>query len=160
MFIQIIYICTLTITMMSLLFTTCSDPGVVPRPLTYADVQSEIEQCSGNNSLLGSKKKNKVNAIDEENDLEASLTQDTSNNGLLEELKGKSVSSINGNKKSRRPTGHNSNQNIQQYFSKFVSIVAGEQIEVKRCRTCKILRPPRSFHCSDCQACIEVQYLT
>ena len=25
-----------------------------------------------------------------------------------------------------------------------------------RCRTCGILRPPRSFHCSDCKACIEV----
>lgn len=29
-------------------------------------------------------------------------------------------------------------------------------IECKPCRTCNIIRPPRSFHCKKCDACIEV----
>ena len=38
----------------------------------------------------------------------------------------------------------------------FVAVVDGKEITVGKCRTCHIYRPPRSFHCSDCQACIEV----
>jgi len=30
------------------------------------------------------------------------------------------------------------------------------KLPLSYCNTCKILRPPRSFHCSDCEACIEV----
>ena len=40
-FIQILYVCTLVVTLMSLLFTTCSDPGVIPRPLAYDEHQEE-----------------------------------------------------------------------------------------------------------------------
>ena len=36
------------------------------------------------------------------------------------------------------------------------SMVDGIEIPVTRCYTCNIPRPPRSFHCSDCKACIEV----
>jgi len=37
-----------------------------------------------------------------------------------------------------------------------VTVVKGKEILCQKCRTCSIYRPPRSFHCSDCQACIEV----
>lgn len=37
-----------------------------------------------------------------------------------------------------------------------VTIVKGKEVVCMKCRTCNIFRPPRSFHCSDCQACIEV----
>lgn len=37
-----------------------------------------------------------------------------------------------------------------------VTIVKGKEILCQKCRTCSIYRPPRSFHCSICKACIEV----
>ena len=37
-----------------------------------------------------------------------------------------------------------------------IAIVKNEEIVCMKCRTCNIYKPPRSFHCSDCQACIEV----
>ena len=38
----------------------------------------------------------------------------------------------------------------------YITVVDGVEIVLKKCRTCNLIRPPRSFHCSDCQACIEV----
>jgi palmitoyltransferase ZDHHC9/14/18 len=35
-------------------------------------------------------------------------------------------------------------------------IVGGKEIVLSTCRTCNIIRPPRSFHCSRCDACVEV----
>lgn len=35
-------------------------------------------------------------------------------------------------------------------------IVGGKEIIMGVCKTCNIIRPPRSFHCSRCDACIEV----
>lgn len=37
-----------------------------------------------------------------------------------------------------------------------IAIIKGKEIICSKCKTCNIYRPPRSFHCSDCQACIEV----
>lgn len=31
-----------------------------------------------------------------------------------------------------------------------------ETLMLSYCRTCQIVRPPRSFHCSDCGFCVEV----
>ena len=38
------------------------------------------------------------------------------------------------------------------YYSK----VKQHEIPVLMCKTCKSYKPPRSFHCSQCKACIEV----
>jgi palmitoyltransferase ZDHHC9/14/18 len=35
-------------------------------------------------------------------------------------------------------------------------VVKGKEILCPKCRTCHIYRPPRSFHCRECRACIEV----
>ena len=42
------------------------------------------------------------------------------------------------------------------YSGEMVAIVNGKEVKVTKCRTCNLWRPPRSFHCSDCGACIEV----
>jgi len=36
------------------------------------------------------------------------------------------------------------------------AIVKGAEVNVFVCRTCGIVKPPRSFHCSICKTCIEV----
>jgi len=36
------------------------------------------------------------------------------------------------------------------------ALVKNQEISVHVCRTCHIVKPPRSFHCSNCEACIEV----
>lgn len=51
---------------------------------------------------------------------------------------------------SRRATGKAQGQ------SKYYTIVKGQEIVLNVCRTCNVVKPPRSFHCSDCKACIEV----
>ena len=38
----------------------------------------------------------------------------------------------------------------------WIALVGEHELPVSRCRTCHVLRPPRSFHCTDCGACIEV----
>ena len=35
-------------------------------------------------------------------------------------------------------------------------MVLNEEVTLNVCRTCHIVKPPRSFHCSSCKACIEV----
>ena len=34
-------------------------------------------------------------------------------------------------------------------------VVNGDRVKMKYCRTCWILRPPRSSHCPDCDLCVE-----
>ena len=34
--------------------------------------------------------------------------------------------------------------------------VKSEEVSLTVCRTCYIVKPPRSFHCGSCKACIEV----
>ena len=83
---------TLVTTLLSLLFTTCSDPGVVPRPLPYSNTQAnnfdELGLPIGGRTVSintnagkknGSKKKKKqiidINVEGEgDEDLEESLT--------------------------------------------------------------------------------------
>ena len=94
-FIQILYVCTLVITLSSLLFTTCSDPGIVPRPLAYEMPQE---------TLLPKKKTNRAakNTINggKEDDMEisqysaADTALDTSD--IIEEIK------VDDKKKPRR----------------------------------------------------------
>ncbi len=38
----------------------------------------------------------------------------------------------------------------------YVTLVNGVEVVCMKCKTCNIFRPPRSFHCSSCGACIEV----
>lgn len=35
-------------------------------------------------------------------------------------------------------------------------VIKGQTIELKYCGTCKIVRPPRSFHCGTCGNCVDV----
>ena len=35
-------------------------------------------------------------------------------------------------------------------------MIKNEKIELKYCDTCKIIRPPRSFHCGICGNCITI----
>lgn len=45
----------------------------------------------------------------------------------------------------------------EEYFNTNNTItIKGEVIEIKYCETCKIRRPPRSFHCGICDGCILV----
>ena len=39
---------------------------------------------------------------------------------------------------------------------KYVALYNGETIPVNKCTKCQIYKPPRSFHCGECEACIEV----
>ena len=55
-------------------------------------------------------------------------------------------------KKQRRVTGYLPAGDIGE----MVALVNGKEVKVTKCRTCNLWRPPRSFHCSDCGACIEV----
>ena len=43
-----------------------------------------------------------------------------------------------------------------EQLENLVCLVDGIELPVSTCYTCNIPRPPRSFHCSDCKACIEV----
>lgn len=45
---------------------------------------------------------------------------------------------------------------VKKFDEEFIAIVNGVEVPVSKCRTCHVYKPPRSFHCSDCQACIEV----
>ena len=54
--IQIVYIVTMVSALASLLFTTCSDPGIVPRPLAYRSDGQKQHQQSAANAHLSSKK--------------------------------------------------------------------------------------------------------
>ena len=86
---------TLVTTLLSLLFTTCSDPGVVPRPLPYSNTQAnnfdelglptgarnvslQSSNTSGGKKSGSKKKKKQIIDIDVEGegdeDLEESLT--------------------------------------------------------------------------------------
>ncbi len=42
------------------------------------------------------------------------------------------------------------------FFSNNIIMIKGESIELKYCDTCKIKRPPRSFHCGICNRCITI----
>lgn len=48
-----------------------------------------------------------------------------------------------------------------EYFSTKTFHLTNEQtpgrVMLSYCTTCKIVRPPRAFHCSDCGVCVEVQ---
>jgi hypothetical protein len=49
------------------------------------------------------------------------------------------------------------NLSRDEYFlSNNLIIIKGESIELKYCYTCKIKRPPRSFHCGICNRCITI----
>ena len=78
---------------------------------------------------------------------------------MQEEIKNNQSSSSGSEDKSfkrqRRPTAH-SNTPANHDSQEYVSIVNGKEVRVLKCRTCNIIRPPRSFHCSDCRACVEV----
>mmetsp|Transcript_19850 Transcript_19850/g.14289 ORF Transcript_19850/g.14289 Transcript_19850/m.14289 type:complete len:132 (+) Transcript_19850:599-994(+) len=46
--------------------------------------------------------------------------------------------------------------NSRQFTTEHYTLINGKEVKVSECRTCKIIRPPRSFHCNECNACIEV----
>ena len=82
-FLQILYLITLAGALLNLLFTTCSDPGVIPKPTAYSDYNSSefAEPGSSKSSLLPSKmgKKSKSIHASEEDDLEISKANDITN---------------------------------------------------------------------------------
>ena len=45
---------------------------------------------------------------------------------------------------------------VRRFDEDCVALVQGNEVPVSRCRTCHVFKPPRSFHCTDCDACIEV----
>ena len=55
------------------------------------------------------------------------------------------------------------NKTVIKEMCKLISVlkhidtnVNGHEVVLSFCKTCKITRPPRTFHCSRCDACIEV----
>ena len=78
---------------MSLLFTTCSDPGVIPQPLPYSnmsDFDGDLEQTNASKSLLLAKNQTKQKN-------KAKQTHDVKNDDLEAALNGSSDPTTNEN---------------------------------------------------------------
>ena len=56
----------------------------------------------------------------------------------------------------RSSSGKLVRQAVRRFDEDCVALVQGNEVPVSRCRTCNTFKPPRSFHCTDCDACIEV----
>ena len=109
--IQVIYPVTLILSLWSLMMTTITDPGIIPK-------------ASKNDPSLQSF-------------------------GVTPKKRDGSISSDRSSEKLVR-------SNARRLDEECVALVEGHEVPVAKCRTCNVFKPPRSFHCSDCNACIEV----
>lgn len=63
---------------------------------------------------------------------------------------------ITSNNMAGTPKSSKSIESVVNLDAEYICKLQGQEVRILKCKTCKILRPPRSFHCSDCGACIEV----
>jgi len=120
----------------SLIKTSWTDPGILPRNLEPLPNEIQLNTSIEYPESIHKSSLNKKHQTESTYSSSSNLSQNNSRNTL-----NSSYPFINPIKRYIPPM-----RNI---------IVNGRIISQKFCETCKIYRPPRSFHCSFCDNCVE-----
>ncbi|CDW89026.1 probable palmitoyltransferase zdhhc8-like [Stylonychia lemnae] len=97
---------------------------------------SPIPNKNSSSRILQDKKDTNHIAIDIENNIQSNK---------------ENVENENQNQSPAKNTGGDKDELFENYV-----VVRGVEIVVNHCRSCNIIRPPRAFHCSRCNICVEV----
>lgn len=140
--------------LIALTLTTCSDPGIVPRERHNTPYKTPTSASVGgsdnleNGTALGSSYNQVTPDRSSQTTPDGNFGSNERNQRTTNEVD--DFSSPLSKAAKKRLTGQlGMSQDL-------ITTVNGVELPISKCYTCNIPRPPRSFHCSDCKACIEV----